>query len=40
MHSATKNIKAYLVLIDQNEALDKVDREFLYKIMHIFKNIY
>ena len=32
-HSQVKNIKSYIVSIDQEKAFDKVDRDFLYKIM-------
>ena len=32
-YSNAKNIPSYIVSIDQQEAFDKVDREFLYKIM-------
>ena len=32
-YSNTRNIPSYIVSIDQEKAFDKVDREFLYKIM-------
>ena len=32
-YSSTKKIKSYLMSIDQERAFDKVDRDFLYKIM-------
>ena len=32
-HSNKKDIKAYIVTIDQEKAFGKVDRDFLYKIM-------
>ena len=32
-HSTAKNIQSYIISIDQEKALDKVDRKFLYKIM-------
>ena len=30
-HSSTKNINSFIISIDQVEAFDKVDREFLYQ---------
>lgn len=32
-HSNTKNTQSYIVSIDQKKAFDKLDKEFLYKIM-------
>ena len=32
-HSQIKNIKSYIVSVDQEKAFEKVDRDFLYKIM-------
>ena len=32
-HSTANNIQSYIISIDQEKALEKVDRKFIYKIM-------